>query len=96
MPPTQSLYADYQESQLQAAKLAWEQGHFKSQHAAAKHFKVHKQPFALLTCTYVTFQVCPQTLNDQINGIPCKKGSHESQQLLSKPQETVLHDWIKF
>jgi hypothetical protein len=42
------------------------------------------------------FQVHPQTLNDRINGILCKKGSHESQQLLSKPQEAVLRDWIEF
>lgn len=42
------------------------------------------------------YQVPYTTLLDRINGRPCKKEAHQSQQLLSRPQEAVLSDWIEF
>ena len=42
------------------------------------------------------FQVPRQTLNNRINGRPHRRTAHEAQQLLSSPQEKVLHDWIEY
>jgi hypothetical protein len=36
------------------------------------------------------------TLGAQINGWNARRGSHQSQQLLSPPQEAVLCNWIEF
>jgi len=35
-------------------------------------------------------------MNDWVNGHRHKKDAHEAQQLLTKPQESALHDWIEF
>ena len=42
------------------------------------------------------FQVHVATLCGRIKGRGCRKEARVSQQLLSKPQEAVLHDWIEF
>jgi len=42
------------------------------------------------------FQVSRQTMNDRVNGHCRKKNAHKAQQLLTKPQESALHDWIEF
>jgi len=42
------------------------------------------------------FKVPHSTLNERIKGRPCRRGAHQSQQLLSPQQEEVLCDWIEF
>ena len=45
---------------------------------------------------FTCFQVSHVTLGARINGRNARRGSHQSQQLLSPPQEAVLRDWIDF
>jgi hypothetical protein len=81
-----------QEERLQAAKLDVEQRKVPTRAAARLH-KVRLIKF-IINLPYPDHQIPYSTLRGRLHGRMPKKESNASQQILSKPQETALVDWI--
>jgi hypothetical protein len=94
--PTVNLTDKTYEAQLQAVKADWEHGLFKSKQAATCAYEVSHIRKWFHCVLMLMFQAHVTTLCSQIKGRHCKKEARMSQQLLTKPQEAVLRDWIEF